>query len=389
MRRLMELYRSRVAKIPPPSLGVAMWMFPGVFLIFTNTGWLSALQRSQVNTYADAVWQAVYGGSLAFGYATCGAYKKYWGVAAIFLAQVFATPRLYEWFQSMGITGVVAPEEMQREVRKLCVVSAVLCLAVGFAMVMRAFRVTMIKGVRTRAELELATRLHQTLVPPIAAETPLASVYGKSIASSEMGGDLVDLIVERERLDVIIADVAGHGVRAGVVMAMVKSAIRTRALHTASLGELLTDLGRVLAQMVEPGMFATAACVRLDGSGFAECALAGHLPVYHYHAATGRVTEIVNNDLPLGVDDQSVVGSQRVACESGDVFMLFTDGLQETMNLRGKHLGLAPILSELERHGKRPLPELFASIMRMVESHGKQEDDRTLVLVRVAGGGAS
>jgi hypothetical protein len=79
-----------------------------------------------------------------------------------------------------------------------------------------------------------------------------------------MGGDLIDVVVHEGRLDILLGDVSGHGLGAGVVMAMLKSCVRTRLLHDASLEEVVADANRVLADLTESNMFATfAAPVRL------------------------------------------------------------------------------------------------------------------------------
>ncbi len=79
--------------------------------------------------------------------------------------------------------------------------------------------------------MRLARQIHETLVPPIDYEDERIEVFGLSRASAAMGGDLVDLVHRDGSLDVYLADVSGHGVRAGVVMGMLKAAIRMRLLY--------------------------------------------------------------------------------------------------------------------------------------------------------------
>jgi len=75
-------------------------------------------------------------------------------------------------------------------------------------------------------EIELASRIQQQLVPPIQATVGSFEAYGVSLPSGTVGGDLIDLIQADGLLCAYVADVAGHGVAAGVMMSMVKTAVR-------------------------------------------------------------------------------------------------------------------------------------------------------------------
>lgn len=99
-----------------------------------------------------------------------------------------------------------------------------------------------IKHVRTRTELELAEKLQQTLAPPLAIRDARYEVHGRSAPSSQMGGDLLDAVTQDGTLFCYIGDVAGHGIQAGVFMAMVRSCVRTALLQPIPLARLLADL---------------------------------------------------------------------------------------------------------------------------------------------------
>jgi serine phosphatase RsbU (regulator of sigma subunit) len=79
---------------------------------------------------------------------------------------------------------------------------------------------------RVQTEIELAEQIHRSLVPPIARHASNHEFYGVSAPSGEMGGDLVDVVQCGNKRIAYLADVSGHGVPSGVLMAMVKSAIR-------------------------------------------------------------------------------------------------------------------------------------------------------------------
>lgn len=97
-----------------------------------------------------------------------------------------------------------------------------------------------------------------------------------------MGGDLVDLVVDGGKVFAYLADVSGHGISAGILMRMVKTAMRQAWLTKQSLSALLESVNTVLPAVKEPEMYATLAALRFDGFSRAEFALVGHPSVLHY-----------------------------------------------------------------------------------------------------------
>jgi len=241
------------------------------------------------------------------------------------------------------------------------------------------------RSLRLRTELALAQQIHEQLVPPIDVADGRVMIHGASVAGAEMGGDLVDVVVGEDRTDVLIVDVSGHGVRAGVVMAMVKSAIRTLMHEGPGLDRLQGSLNRVLSDLTPDQMFATFAAVRFFDGGRAEVGLAGHLPIMVRRAATGEVESIENESLPLGVSPAEAFATRDVRLSPGDTVALYTDGLMETADASGAMFGLDGLRRVFGEWGGGGLPEAHERIMAAVAAHGPQLDDRTLVLARVAG----
>lgn len=246
-----------------------------------------------------------------------------------------------------------------------------------------------LRTLRMQAELTLARRIHEALAPPIRRTAGAVTVLARSDASAEMGGDLIDM-VERPGggIDVFLADVSGHGVKAGVVMGMVKSAIRMRLLDPNragdSLGALLTDLSRVVCQVGTPEMFVTFACLRIDGANVSY-ALAGHPPILRLDAQ-GRITRLENRHLPLGVHDEAEYDSEELQCATGDTFVLYTDGLTEVADASGTQLGQAGFERIAASAAAPSLEAMFDGIFDRAREHaqgGAQADDQTLMLVRI------
>ncbi len=261
----------------------------------------------------------------------------------------------------------------------------VACLAmfvVGYVLFVRYIRDEGLRHLRLQTEMDLARRIHDTLVTPIAAATPRVEFFGRSTASSEMGGDLVDLVETAEGHTAVVADVSGHGVAAGVLMAMVKAALRMRLREGGPLEELVRDLNRLVHELTEPQTFVTFSCLRCNGAARVQYALAGHLPILHYERATRTLHRLPNEHLPLGVSADEAFAARTVAPGAGDLFVMLTDGFMETMDARGQLLGEEPIESLIVQHADRPLADIYSALTALADAHGPAGDDRTLLLAR-------
>jgi sigma-B regulation protein RsbU (phosphoserine phosphatase) len=251
------------------------------------------------------------------------------------------------------------------------------------------------RTLRLHTELRLARQIHRGLVPPLTLSASAVEIYGRSDPSSEMGGDLIDLIASKDggHIDVYLADVSGHGVRAGVLMAMVKSALRTSLLSgSADLARVIGDLNRVVAQVKEQDMFVTLAAARFETRMHASagsddvavrCALAGHLPILVWRRQSRTLEAVDNQSFPLGVADDESFDPTCITCKAGDLFVLYTDGLIECTSAAGEEFGMARLRELIAANADRALPELFNVILDAVRSHGNQQDDQTILLARI------
>jgi sigma-B regulation protein RsbU (phosphoserine phosphatase) len=238
---------------------------------------------------------------------------------------------------------------------------------------------------RDHTEMALAKALHRDLVPPIKSRDALFEFYGASVPSGEVGGDLLDLVRDGRNWIAYVADVSGHGVSAGVVMGMFKSAARMRLRFAAGIDALLTDLNRVMFGLKSSNMFVTCACVRHRDSGHIEFGLAGHPPILHFKFSSKTVDELSVGHVPLGIFEDSEFPCGEARIESGDVLVLLTDGLTEVFSGDGEELGLERLKEVVIEHSGSPLGDLFDAVMTRVRAHGPQVDDQTLLLVRCGG----
>jgi hypothetical protein len=235
---------------------------------------------------------------------------------------------------------------------------------------------------RTHAEIELAGEIHRHLVPAVATTTDHFEFHGMSLPSQAVGGDLVDLVQMDRGWIGYVADVSGHGVGSGLLMGIVKSAIRTRLRQDATLDRLFTDVNPVVFDLSKPNMFVTLAAVQSDGTDRLIFSTAGHLPILHYSAASALVEELRIAQVPLGIFEASRFSSAVVATRRGDIYALVTDGFTEVFDANDAELGLDPLKETIRAHASRPLSEIAERIISLSRDYGVQQDDQTLLLIR-------
>jgi hypothetical protein len=262
---------------------------------------------------------------------------------------------------------------------------ALFCVVFGYAcFVMFAAREGR-QWVAVDAEIRLARNIHQALVPRIARTAGRVEFHGFSAPSGHVGGDLVDLVTLPDgRWLGYVADVSGHGVSSGLLMAMVKSGMRMRSSEWPPLPALVRDLNQLICDQSAPQMFVTMACVRGSSSpDTIEFTLLGHPPILRLRA--GVVTEVAESHIPLGIMPDWNFTSATLDIQPGDLLALVTDGLFEVFDAKDRDFGLEGIKEELASSASsadRPLADIASRLLERARAFGPQLDDQTLLLIR-------
>ena len=239
---------------------------------------------------------------------------------------------------------------------------------------------TVARYLRAQAEIALARDIHRVLVPVVTAAHGEYEFFGFSKPSGDVGGDLVDVVGDDGGWIGYVADVSGHGVGAGVVMAMFKSAVRMRLMTAGSVANLLVDVNRVLIPLKASNMFVTAACVRSGGRDTLECAVAGHLPIVRIRG--GVPEEVTTPQLAVGMLDAVDFQASIVECRCGDLLVLMTDGITEVFDNEQRELGFEHATQLVAGHSTQPLAEIAERLVAAARAHGAQLDDQTVLLIR-------
>jgi hypothetical protein len=284
----------------------------------------------------------------------------------------------------MKVPKISEPPPVRKERIVLDASCLMVAMLLGYRLFLNFANTEGIAHIQLQTELALAHRLQKTLVPTFSYRGMALEAYGRTIPSAEVGGDLVDLVVDTQGMFAYVADVSGHGIPAGVLMGMVKSSVRQGLLMRFSMPALLDSVNSVLPSVKEPDMFVTFAALRFDTSDIAEFTLAGHPPLLHFSQSAQSVSGRAMIQYPLGLMPEGGYLSEHVRFGPSDIFALVTDGLIETLNQNDEEFGLQRLEHLLLQNSTRPLPEIFDALIAAVSAFGPQKDDRTVLLVRIS-----
>jgi hypothetical protein len=207
-----------------------------------------AMERP-VPWYGVVTW-FVFTGIVAVGWAYSFTLNRKF-IAVVIPFSFLAPPLLRHWFHFLP--GMVPHDSFDGPLALITIAA----LVAGYVLFISFISTEGARTMRLQTEIRLAQQIHARLVPPIDRRIGRLQCYGRSDSSSEVGGDLLDVVEKEGRVGAFVADVSGHGVRAGVLMAMIKSAARMRLLSDDSLDGLMDDLNRVVMQVKEMDMFVT------------------------------------------------------------------------------------------------------------------------------------
>jgi Stage II sporulation protein E (SpoIIE) len=305
------------------------------------------------------------------------------------IATQFFTGQISTWLANWMITAFgLRPVQSQAGIHVASI--AIMSVVIGSYIFFVAYiRREGMESFRMQNELALAHGIQKTLVPPVTLRCACFEVYGISCPSDKVGGDLVDaLCLANGDAIAYLADIAGHGLQAGILMGMLKTATRTALLDAGerppheTLPVLLDRLNTVLPEVKEAHMFATFTGFRLGADGSVFYALAASPPILHWHAAERLVSHSDEPQFPLGLLPLPKFDGEMLATAPGDLIVVATDGILEVSNKAGEEYGVERLKTAIAANVRDPLPELAGKILASARAFGVQFDDQTILIVR-------
>lgn len=351
-----------------------------VFFTFGSLGPLIMMViGGQSATLPSGLLAVVVSGLIAVGWASAFTFRAVWLIPVVVAAQVVLPSKIFEYAGEAGLLNDPLDLPVRTRLGLLATLS-ISCVVVGFVLVARL--AGRIERGRARAEAELATaaEIHRQLVPDFTRELHGWSVAGRAIPSETMGGDLLAVFERPDGFDAVVADVTGHGVRAGVVMALVKGVFAAELTRDVPLHDAADAINRAVCALTDDGTFVTAALLRVHPGGRVELVNAGHPPVFCLRAgaptARGEST-----GLPLGVMPGETYACRGFDLAPGDRLVAYSDGITEAMDQSGGMLGVDAVGRAVEPL-RDPAPDALFDLARAHAGGEGPADDQTVLELR-------
>ncbi|HEX6973327.1 MAG TPA: SpoIIE family protein phosphatase [Vicinamibacterales bacterium] len=238
---------------------------------------------------------------------------------------------------------------------------------------------------KQQREFEDARLIQRGLLP-----TGVPQIAGLDLAvawqpANGVGGDCFDTLAFASGLGVSIADIAGKGLPAALLMSNLQAAVRAFAQETAAPSSICGSVNRLLCRNMASGRFATFCYARIDVAGRRIVyANAGHNPPILVRAS-GRIERLTEGGMVLGVFPDVAYEQAELAVGSGDRLLFFTDGISEARNPEGDEYGeerIAAVAAEARGSGVEGVKDAVLGDVNAF-SHNTFEDDATLIVVGI------
>jgi sigma-B regulation protein RsbU (phosphoserine phosphatase) len=244
--------------------------------------------------------------------------------------------------------------------------------------------------VTMKRDLEIAREIQTWLVPSQPPEVPGANIAFATRPQNSVAGDYYDAFYpnaeERERLMVVIADVAGKSVPAALLMATLQASLRTIAGENAPLADLVARLNRYACAHSLNGLrFTTAVLSEYNpASRKLTYVNAGHnAPILR--RANGTLETLEVGGLPLGIRLDRNYETASLELRAGDALIFFTDGVVEAFNESGEEFGNERWLSAIRNLPDWDAQQTLQFLMKRVDEFAgatRQADDITCLVFR-------
>jgi len=288
-----------------------------------------------------------------------------------------------------GITGVPVPfgTPFFRVVLPLPVwADGTLAIMAGFLLVNLLVLLEVADRLSLKGELEVAREIQLAMLPRGTYAAADVEVAGQTRPANTVGGDFYDVLPLADgRIILALGDVAGKGSPAALLMALLLAVLRTLVEERLEPAELVRRLNVQIARHSPASRFITLFYAVYDPlTGALAYVNAGQNPPL-LRRGRGRFERLHATGVALGMFEGSTYEQAVTPLDSGDLLVLYSDGITEAEDPEGRPLEEAGLELLIERHVLAPPAELGARVIAGVEAHAREPrfaDDLTILVLR-------
>ncbi|HET9099191.1 MAG TPA: SpoIIE family protein phosphatase [Acidobacteriaceae bacterium] len=251
-------------------------------------------------------------------------------------------------------------------------IASVALAAAIFVLLLRRLLLSLRQQREMALDVKQAQEVQQVLIPEELPQVPGLTIESEYRPAREVGGDFFQIIPHPSdgSVLIVVGDVTGHGLQAGMLVALIVGAIRAEAAHSNDPLSALNALNQRLCGRGQAHATGLALRIALDGS--ATLANAGHLPPY----LNGKELPM-EGALPLGMLESAEFSVMHFQLAPGDTLMLMSDGVVEAQDEQGQLFGFKRI-SEMLQH-----PITAAEVAATAQAFGQEDDISVLSVTRM------
>jgi len=196
-------------------------------------------------------------------------------------------------------------------------------------------------NLRLETELQVARRLQQDFLPEDVPEIKGIELAASNLPAREVGGDFYDFIpIAKDKWGIVVADVSGKGVPAALFMALSRTLIRASTTGNPTVVNAIEKANELICADSKSSMFVTLFYAIIDSQKMKlKYINAGHNPPLLVREAAGDVRLLKAEGIALGVIEDIELQEVEIELTSGDVVVLFTDGITEANNEKEEEFG--------------------------------------------------
>ena len=238
------------------------------------------------------------------------------------------------------------------------------------------------------SELELSQVIQRGLLPQ-----QVPSIEGVNIAAFNrpaqiVGGDYFDFVDFKDgKHGLVMADVSGHGVSAGMFMSSLQTAFHTLVPEAESPLEVLERINRLYVHNINFTTFVTIFFGKYDpATRTLSYANAGHNSAYLYRLAANQEIWLRPTGPAIGVREDFTIRTEAIGLEPGDILLLYTDGITEATNYQGVFWNEDSLANIISQNANSTAEQLIQKILQALKDHtdgSPLADDVTLMISKV------
>lgn len=238
---------------------------------------------------------------------------------------------------------------------------------------------------KQQREAEEARLIQRGLLPTATPHVPGIDLSVTWLPADGVGGDCFDTLGFGDVLGISIADIAGKGLPAALLMSNLQAAVRAFAQDAVSPASINNSINRLLCRNMASGRFATFCYARIEPSaGRIVYSNAGHNPPFLIRA-DGAVESLSDGGMVLGIFPDVNYDQAEMTLRPGDRLVFYTDGITEARNAEGDEYGedrLAQAASDVRSKGADVIKDAVLADVNAF-TNGRFEDDATLIVVGI------